>query len=524
MSSLTFTDRVRARLKSWVLGGDSPWYLGDSGWGARYQGTIDYQAEAGPPDTNAIVVACLNWVATTFPEAPLRVTRTGGTTPQSVANHALLQLVNTPNEWYTGLDLWAATLFDYNICGNGYWLAPLNRGGRPVELWYEPHFSIQAKGSAEKFIDHWEIYRGGYWIELDPRETRVIHFRRGIDPSNPHRGLSPLLAAYREIFTDNEAARWAATLLRNTGIPGVIIAPKEGELDTDPEVIKQKYMNKFTGDKRGEPMVMTGPTNVFKLDWSPAEMDLTAIRRLPEERISALLGVPAVVAGLGAGLDRSTYSNMSQARAQGWEDNLSPTQRRAAATLQADLLPLLGNPATESVSFDTSQVKALQDDQDALYARLTTGYQGGWLLRGEARRAAGWPEAPDGSDNVFKDAAAPPAFTPLKGVDRMIALIKGQYGGTLPEHVEARLREGYKSMVAESWEQSLRELGGPLTPELFARTDLLPGERKALEAVLERRFRRDVQSVLDGLYREALADVPDGKALVTHRNGAHDAD
>lgn len=466
MSSPTFTDRLRARLKSWVLGGDSPWYLGDSGYGARYQTTIDYQAEAGPADANAIVVACLNWVATTFPEAPVQVQRRQGDTRADVPDHALVRLLDVPNEYYTGLDLWAASLFDYNICGNAYWLAPLNSVRRAVELWYEPHFSIRAKGSDERFIDHWEIYRGGQWVRLNPQETRVVHFRRGIDRANPRRGLSPLLAAYREIFTDNEAARWAATLLRNTGIPGVIISPKEGELDTDPEAIKQKYMNKFTGDKRGEPMVMTGPTNVYKLDWSPAEMDLTAIRRLPEERIAALLGVPAIVAGLGAGLDRSTYSNMEQARAQGWEDNISPTQRFMAATLQSDLLPLLGNPATERVSFDTSQVKALQPDQDALYTRMAVGYNAGYLLRSEARQATGWPVEP--TDAVYKAESAAPALP-------------------APDTTKAR--------------RAARRKAAP-PPD-----------------ATERRFRRDVQSVLDGIYREALAEVPDGKALAVRRNG-----
>ena len=69
--------RIRTAVKSWLYGADAPWYLGSTGIVAAglHTSTIDYRAEAGSPDANAIVVACLNWVATTFPEAPVQVQR-----------------------------------------------------------------------------------------------------------------------------------------------------------------------------------------------------------------------------------------------------------------------------------------------------------------------------------------------------------------------------------------------------------------------------------------------------------------
>lgn len=484
MKPPTFGARVRAAVKGWVQGteGYSPWHWDATGLISPSVGSaIDWRAEAGPPDGNAVVVACLNWVVTTFPEAPPQVQRRTGDKLVVVPDHALIQLLDMPNAYYTGLDLWAATLFDYNLCGNAYWLAPLNAAGRAVELWYEPHFSIRPVGSATAFIDHWEIYRGGTWQALRPREVAVVHYRRGIDPRNPRQGLSPLLTAARELYTDNQAAYWAATLLRNTGVPGVVIAPKDGGTIANIGSVKQAYQANFTGDGRGGAMVLSEPADVFKVSWSPAEMDLTALRRLPEERISALLGVPAIVAGLGAGLDRSTYANYAAARAQGWDDNISPTQRRFAATLQADLLPLLGNPATERVSFDTSQVQALQEDADALYTRMATGYNAGFVKRSEARQATGWPVDPGGADDVYK---MPP---PLQAA---LARTTGQDPGDQPPS---------KALPA-----------GPT--KAAPRPDPTEG-----------RFRADVQAVLDTLYREALAEVPEGKALAL-RNGAHDGD
>jgi hypothetical protein len=120
---MSLSTRIAAAFKELFLPAgsaayNSPWYLGDvRSAGYTAPSAINYQAEAGPPDSNAIVMACINWVSTTFPEAPIRVQRTTGQQTATVEDHALTMLLDTPNPYYTGLDLWAATLADYNITG-----------------------------------------------------------------------------------------------------------------------------------------------------------------------------------------------------------------------------------------------------------------------------------------------------------------------------------------------------------------------------------------------------------------------
>ena len=133
-------------------------------------------------------------------------------------------------------------------------------------------------------------------------------------------------------------------------------------------------------------------------------MNLKDLRRLPEERISALLGIPAIVAGLGAGLDRSTFSNMSEARQMAYESNIIPTQRIFATTLNRQLLSRdfisegrrgdgmrPKNPDRIEVYFDNSGVRVLQEDEDAKTNRLNSSVKTGWMRVSEARRQAGLP-------------------------------------------------------------------------------------------------------------------------------------
>lgn len=415
-------------------------------WSGRYTTygtTFDYADLAGDLHLNAVVMACINWVARAFPEAPLRVmNEVGEDEPEEVKRHPLTQLVARPNPYYSGLLLWKGTLASLNLDGNAFWLCFQTPAGIPAQLWYEPHHTIRPVGVAldspdiwQEPLSHYEVYRNGRWYRVE-REN-VIHFRDGLDPRNTLKGLSPLASALREIYTDNEAANYTSALMKNMGVPGVVVSPSrtEDSID-DPENMAAAFKAKFTGDKRGEPFVAGLPLKVDVLSFTPEAMSLRDLRKIPEERVSALLGVPAIVAGLGAGLDRSTFANMSEAREMAYESNIVPTQRLLAAELDTQLLPQFRRPGTEYVDFDLSQVRVLQDDQNKLYDRLSRAYDSGWLMRSEARSRTNWPV--EDADKAYKSGGAPqqvppPAANTQNGNGAMPDALEVVVAGTQPK-------------------------------------------------------------------------------------------
>lgn len=404
--------RIRAAWKGFLYGNGAGYWLGDnSSWGysSTYGTSVDYAAEAGDLSQNAIIMACINAIMEAFPEAPLKVMKQTGNGSEAIPKHKMAQLLKKPNRFYSGRLLWQATVYSYSMDGNAYWIKVRNAAGQVIELWWEPHFSIRERWPSDgsDFISHYEVYRGGKWYRVDLED--VVHFRWGLDPQNPRRGISKLKSAFREVFTDNEAARYSATVLKNMGIPGVVISPKDQGIINDPEHVKTLFMQKFGGDRRGEPLVLTDSVLIDILSFSPEQMSLKDLRRIPEERICALLRVPAVVAGLGAGLDHSTYNNMDEARQQMYEQNIIPTQMVLSDDLGTQLLPDFGDPETETVVFDLSQVRVLQDDQNKLYERMKVGYEAGFIKRSEARMVTGWAVTPE--DDVYK--AAGPAPMPM---------------------------------------------------------------------------------------------------------------
>lgn len=370
-------------------------------WASRIlrlpRSNVDYASAVGDGTGSSTVMAPLLWIARTFPEAPPALWGLEEGQEVQTHDHALLRLIARPNRFYTGPILFMATITDWNIDGNAYWLKLRDRAGQVRELWWAPHWMIDPKGDPDDdsvFIHHYE-YRTGTAEPVLISPDDVVHFRFGLDADDPRKGYSPLKSVLREVFTDDEAANFTASLLKNMGVPGLIISPEKGSppLGQQEADDARAYMkNRFSGDRRGEPFVISGPTKVEQFGFSPEQLMLRDLRRIPEERVSAVLGVPAIVAGLGAGLDRSTFTNMKEAREMAYESNIIPSQRILSEDVRFQLLAeFVADPFAWRFGFDLAKVRVLADDEDREVRKLDVAVRGGWAQVYEARQRVGLP-------------------------------------------------------------------------------------------------------------------------------------
>lgn len=473
----------------------------------------DYHRAVGDGSGSNIVQAVILWIARTFPEAPLVVRDAEGNV---IVNHPMTLLVRRPNPYYTGLELWQATLTDYITTGNAYWIKARNGRGKPLELWWMParYITPAWDEGSEEFITHYEYTVDGATQRFERAD--VVHFRYGLDPINPRRGLSPIGSALREIFTDDEAANFTASLLTNLGVPGVILSPgtDDGMIDPDDaEAMKAGFRKQFGGDKRGEPMIISTKASVHVLSFTPQQMDLKALRRIPEERVSALLGIPAVVVGLGAGLDRSTYNNMAEAREQAYESNIIPTGRLLAAALDLQLLPDFDTNRGNATGFDYSGVRVLQDDQDKLFERLGKAVDYGYMTVAEARTAVGLESQP--SDDVYLRRRLSIAIP--QGEDSTAYVIAAFSGGGVPLiDPLTEMQRGDNSQQPEDADQdNSSDSADDEDDTAGGAKALLPGgvERKLSDeeaATLEARLGAAVGAVLVDLLAGVVDDIMAG--------------
>lgn len=363
-------------------------------------------------------MAAVNWGGTVLPEAPVQVLqKKSAKIFEPLDDHPMVDLLEHPTryvkdererEYYAGALLWKAWMFSYLIDGNAYFRKVRNSFGQVIQLWYEPHFTIRPRWPQDgsEFISDYEVLRNGRWY---PTETDdVIHFRYGIDPRNDRLGLSPIASLYREIFTDNERARFSALILRNGGVIPWLLSPDPALSATtglSATEIKAAWEYATTGDNVGRPMVLTGAVNAQRIGSSPEELLVDKASKIPEERVAAVLGIPAAVLGYGVGLEQTTVgATMRELREQAYESFVIPTQRLIADELRSQLLPEFGDTQGLKVAHDLSGVRVLQDDRNALYQRETLAYEKGIKTRAESRSALGLKTKPE--DDVYFAFAA----------------------------------------------------------------------------------------------------------------------
>jgi phage portal protein BeeE len=370
---------------------------------------VDYAKEVGDGLSSSVLMAPLNFIMRTFPEAPAVVERRTGDQWTIEHDHELTKLLRRPNPFYGGLQLSMATVLDLSF-GEAFWIKIRNKAGKVIQLWWAPRMTMIPRWPTDgmTFISHYDYSAGGRTIPIDPRD--VVHFRFGLDPRDIRRGLSPLGALMRDVVMDNQAATFATAILKNLGVIGVVISPKTGAGTSAPtkgavEETKQFVTEHFTGDRRGKPLALGAPTDVTLLQYNMQGFDVSPLRDVSEERVCAALGIPAAVVGFGTGLQQTKVgATMKEMRQLAWTGGLMPMQRIISEEIDRSLLP--GFEGDEEkilldarMRFDTTQVRALWEDTADKHDRVRKDYLAGIVMRSEARRETGRPATED--DDVY---------------------------------------------------------------------------------------------------------------------------
>lgn len=358
--------------------------------------SFDYSREVGKGDDASVIMAPVWWIMRRFAEARYKLTED----EEPILKHDILTLLNRPNDYYSGRLMRMAGAFSYCLDGNCYLYKIRNKQLKPVGLIYIPHWLIEPQYPTDNsvFISHYDYYTYGGTQKLDPRN--IIHIRNGLDPYNTRKGMSPLKSILREVFTDTEAANFSATILRNMGVPGLIVSPGIDNAtvnDQDKKAVEELLNKNYTKDGRGKTLVMRSKTDVKQFGFSPTALDLSGLRNISEERVTAVLGVAAAVVGLGAGLQQTKVgATMKELRESSYEDCIIPMQNVFADEYNTQLVPEFEvNSERFQVGFDLSEVRVLQEDEDKKSTRVLNELNSSLITQAEARKLRNYEVGPE---------------------------------------------------------------------------------------------------------------------------------
>ena len=402
------------------------------------------------PEGNSAALACLNVLGTAFSEPPIKVYLKTQEGMEYIANHPAEQLLNNPNPNMTSSLMNNYIVTSVAVYGDAFILKLRNDAGTVVQLVPLLADMVEVKGNDKQLITMYQYKQKGNTLDIMPED--MIHLRERIDPRNHRRGLAPLRSVMVEILGDAAASQMGAALVKNTGVPSVVISPKNDLSMTSDEAenIAEVFGRRFGGENRGRPLVISGgEVDIKTLSFSPKDLEIGKLRYINEERISAVLGVPAILAGLGSGLERATYSNAKELREFFTEQKLIPMWNHFANEFTKQLLLQdFEDNIDYCFKYDISDVRALSQDEDATMQRITQGFNAGFVTVNEARQATQLPPL-DNGDYFVRDMTI--AEVPVDGSE--VTMYHGTEFAETP--IEPEVKEAEVEEKAEVIEQKV---------------------------------------------------------------------
>lgn len=371
-----------------------PYDRSPSYWNRWYASKTDYRHEVGNLDLNSLAMAVVNFTSNRIPEAKPAVSRTTREGDQKLDYlHPAAQLIRRPNKHNIWANYAGICSMGWWFSGNVYFYKTRDVAGEVVELWNLPHFLVEPRWPGDgrspevprdrnddPFLSHYQYTPPGKAPVLYPASD-VIHLKRGVDPVRPRLGLGAFESLYKELYGDDKMALFTASIMRNMGLQVPIIVPKDDSVlmsATAAAAIKEGWIQKTTGARAGEPVVMDMPLEVEKFGFNPNELDLSQLRLIPESRVCAVCQISPAALQVMVGIQNGTsYASSEQARQQGYEEVIIPIQAVWAEEFTHQLLNEFEGSEGAEFIFDTSKVRVLEEDRDALVERESRIFSAG---------------------------------------------------------------------------------------------------------------------------------------------------
>ncbi len=361
---------------------------------------------------NEVVFACIRLLSQSVPEPPLlsyRVNEEQGTKTPLPYNHRLVRLIKRPNHLMTEYEMKELLTIHLSITGISHWWKERNNFGDVMALWplrpdrVGPIYDNNG-GEGMRVLAGWSYAPpdGQEFIALPKRDVLTINFP---DPTGESGGMvegfGPTQVLSRQIASDNEATKFVGALLANYAAPTVALkvkAPIRNEKEAD--LIKAKAEMEFGGLNRGRLMLLDAETDIQVIGFNLQQLEFPEIRNVSETRISAAYGVPAILAGLKAGLQMgNNRASVTEARAYFAETTLSNYWGRIQDQFTEDLAREFGEDLI--CEFDISQVRALATHFQQKLVPVKQGFEKGVVTRNEYRNALNLSMLPPERGDVF---------------------------------------------------------------------------------------------------------------------------
>lgn len=345
---------------------------------------------------NPLVHACIKKISQSCAGIELQAfkKRAGGR-PMEVRDGEILDLMNKPNPMQSGSSFIESVVGFYLLTGNTY-IEGYEALGSITELWPVRPDRMRIIPGKNGLPKAYEYKYGGSiksW-DVDPiKLTSLIMHSKTFNPTDDWYGMSPLQAAMLSLDQDNAASKWNLSMLQNMATPSGVLSvkvtdanPRGAIADEAFNQIQEEFEMKHTGaHNAGRPLVLEGGLEWQSISLSPREMDYLNSKRLTQDDIMMVYGVPSEILGIGA----KTFSNYREARLSFYEETILPLMDNILGELNRWLAPYFGDIY---LAYNPDNIEALTYRREQKF-NTVSGIN--FLTQNEKREMVGYEPKPN---------------------------------------------------------------------------------------------------------------------------------
>lgn len=310
---------------------------------------------------------------------------------KEVTSHAVIDLMNKPNDFMTGPAFLEAAQQHEELTGEQWWVIAKNPlSPLPLELWPVRPDRMRPVADPQKFCIGYEYI--GPSGEVVPLGLDEVIFQRRPNPLDPYRGLGPVQTILTDLDSSRFSREWNRQFFINSAEPGGIIQVTKRLSDTEFNEARARWAEQHKG--------ITGAHRVAIIEngmewvdrkYSNRDMQFTELIDAGRETIREAFGFPKPMTGATDDINRA---NAEAAEVVFGRWLMVPRLQRAKAIRNTVLLPMY--PGSRNLEWDYDS--PVPDDVEAEAALLT------------ARSAAAAALVPLGynADDVLQTVGLPP--------------------------------------------------------------------------------------------------------------------
>ncbi len=265
-----------------------------------------------------------------------------------VTRHAVLDLWNKPNKFFTRQELVETVQQHIDLTGEGWLVISRNpRSPMPLELWPVRPDRIQPVPHPTDFISGY-LYTGPDGQEIALRVEDVIQIRMP-NPLDPYRGMGPVQSVLTEIDASRYSAEWNRNFFMNSAEPGGIIELPTVLSDPEWDQLQARWNEQHKGVANAHRVAFLEHGTWKDRKYTQRDMQFAELRQVSRDVIREAFGAPAFVLGEVGDVNRATAEASKVLFA---EQLTVPRLERWKGALINDLLPLYGPEAARQLEFD----------------------------------------------------------------------------------------------------------------------------------------------------------------------------